>query len=116
MARNSDTAPDPRQTPPREFDPAAVKYFRGDVFPPNSQVERDISGLVLRRGAMTQAQISRAINRPQQTVSRLLSRLVERGMLRPGERVSSGKRGQLSVKIEIVPDYAYSFGISILWE
>ncbi|MCY4182989.1 MAG: ROK family transcriptional regulator [Gammaproteobacteria bacterium] len=119
MANNASTGsvgPDPQQAPAREFNPATVKYFRGDIFHPSSEVERDIGGLVLRRGAMTQAEISRAINRPQQTVSRLVSRLVERGMLRPGERVSSGKRGQLSVKIEIVPDYAYSFGISILWD
>ena len=109
-------APETRRAAAAAFDPTAVKYFRGDVFQPASEVERNIAGLVLRRGAMTQAQISRAINRPQQTVSRLVSRLVERGSLRPGERVSSGKRGQLSVKVEIVPDYAYSFGIAILWD
>ncbi len=116
MTQHSDTLRELKQPTPKEFDPASVKYFRGDIFEPNSDVERDISGLVLRRGPMTQAQISQAIKRPQQTVSRLLSRLVERGLLRPGERVSSGKRGQLSVKMEIVPDYAYSFGISILWD
>ena len=109
-------APQSRHIPPKEFDPTSVAYFRGDIFLPNSEVERDITGLVLRRGAMTQAQISAAVDRSQQTVSRLLSRLVERGMLRPGERVSSGKRGQLSVKMEIVPDYAFSFGIAILWD
>lgn len=109
-------APENSRTPTAGFDPTAVKYFRGDVFQPASEVERNIAGLVLRRGPLTQAQISRAINRPQQTVSRLLSRLIERGSLRPGERVSSGKRGQLSVKVEIVPDYAYSFGVAILWD
>ncbi len=108
--------PDSGQAPIQGFDPAAVKYFRDDVFLPSSEVERAIAALVLRRGAMTQAQISREINRPQQTVSRLLSRLVERGSLRPGERVSTGKRGQLSVKVEIVPDYAWSFGVAILWD
>ncbi len=99
-----------------EFDPTTLEYFRSDRFHPNSDVEQTIAGLVLRQGAMTQAQISRSINRPQQTVSRLLSRLIERGSLRLGERVSSGKRGQLSVKVEIVSDYAYSFGVAILWD
>ncbi len=107
---------DSGKAPARGFDPATVKYFRGDVFLPSSEIERAVAALVLRRGAMTQAQISREINRPQQTVSRLLSRLVERGSLRPGKRVSTGKRGQLSVKVEIAPDYAWSFGIAILWD
>ncbi len=93
-----------------------LDYFRRERFHPNSDVEQTILGCVLRNGAMTQAQISRAIDRPQQTTSRLLSRLIERGSLRLGERVSSGKRGQLSVKVEIVPDYAYCFGIAILWD
>lgn len=113
---SSKDAPATRRSPAAGFDPTAVKYFRGDIFPSASEVERNIAGLVLRRGAMTQGEISRAINRPQQTVSRLLARLVERGALRPGERVATGKRGQLSVKVEIVPDYAYSFGIAILWD
>jgi len=49
----------------------------------------------------------------QQTVSRLISRLIDRGALRQGERISSGKRGQLSTSIEIVPEFAYSFGVAI---
>ena len=97
-------------------DPADSRYFRRDMFAPNSEAERAVLGLILRRGPMTQTQISQEIDRSQQTVSRLLSRLIERGSLRQGERVSSGKRGQLSVNVEIVPDYAYAFGIAILWD
>ena len=37
------------------------------------------------------------------------------GSLRQGDRVSSGKRGQLSINVEIVPEYAYSFGVALLW-
>lgn len=97
-------------------DPAASRHFRKENFPANSEAERAILGLVLRQGPMTQTQISNAIDRSQQTVSRLLSRLIERGSLQQGGRVSSGKRGQLSVNVEIVPDYAYAFGIAILWD
>ena len=94
-------------------DPLSSKYFRRDTFEPNSDVERAILGLVLRRSPITQAEIAREIDRSQQTVSRLISRLIERGALRQGERVSSGKRGQVSTAIEIVPEFAYSFGVAI---
>ncbi|MDJ0909113.1 MAG: ROK family transcriptional regulator [Woeseiaceae bacterium] len=97
-------------------DPVESKYFRREAFPANSDAERAILALVLRRGPLTQSQISQLIDRPQQTVSRLLSKLIERGSLRQGSRVSSGKRGQLSVNVEIVPDYAYALGIGIMWD
>lgn len=96
--------------------PVDSPYFRKDTFEANSEAERAILGLVLRRGPLTQTQIAGEIDRSQQTVSRLIARLIERGSLRQGERVSSGKRGQLSVNIEIVPDYAYAFGVSLLWD
>ncbi len=104
------------QTTPESWDPVTSRYFRSDRFAPNTEAERAVLGLILRRGPMTQIQIAREIDRSQQTVSRLLSRLIERGSLRQGERVSSGKRGQLSINVEIVPDYAYTFGIGILWD
>ncbi len=97
-------------------DPVTSKYFRAHTFEPNSEVERAILGLVLRRSPLTQAEIASEIDRSQQTVSRLISRLIERGALRQGERISSGKRGQVSTSIEIVPEYAYSFGVAILWD
>jgi len=96
--------------------PVASSYFRRDTFAPNTDVERAVLGLVLRRGPMTQTQISQEIDRSQQTVSRVIAKLIERGSLRAGERVSSGKRGQLSVMVEIVPEYAYTFGVAILWD
>ena len=94
--------------------PLSSRYFRRELFEVNSDAERAILGLVLRRGPLTQIEIANAIDRSQQTVSRLLSRLIKRGSLQQGERVSSGKRGKISVNVEIVPEYAYSFGISIL--
>ncbi len=94
-------------------DPVSSKYFRHDTFEPNTEVERAILGLVLRRGPITQLAIANEVDRSQQTVSRLIARLIDRGALRQGERISSGKRGQLSTSIEIVPEFAYSFGVAI---
>ena len=97
-------------------DPVSSTYFRRDTFPENSDAERAILGLVMRRGPLTQSAIAQEIGRSQQTVSRLIARLIERGSLRQGSRISSGKRGQLSISVDIVPEYAYSFGIAILWD
>ena len=97
-------------------DPVASAYFRRETFAENSDAERAILGLVLRRGPLTQTAIATEIDRSQQTVSRLIASLIDRGSLRQGDRVSSGKRGQLSISVEIVPDFAYSFGVAILWD
>ena len=113
MSQNNKAAT--QQTAPSR-DPSESRHFRRDVFEPNSEAERAVLGLVLRRGPLTQTQISNEIDRSQQTVSRILARLIERGSLRQGRRVSSGKRGQSSINVEIVPDYAYAFGIAILWD
>lgn len=91
-------------------------YFRRDTFVENSAAERSILSMVLRRGPMTQSAIVREVDRSQQTVSRLIGRLIERGSLRQAGRVSSGKRGQSSTSVEIVPDYAYAFGVAVLWD
>ncbi len=94
-------------------DPVASKYFRRDTFAPYTEAERAILGVVLRRRSVTQTAIAKEVDRSQQTVSRLISRLIERGALRQGERVSSGKRGQVSTSVEVVPEYAYSFGVAL---
>ena len=103
-----------QEQPTRRTQPISSVYFRGETFPALTDVERSILGLVLRRGPTTQTAIAREIDRSQQTVSRLIGRLIKRGALRQGERVSSGKRGQLSINVEIVPDYAYAFGVAVM--
>ena len=35
-------------------DPLESRYFRRDIFAPNSEAERAVLGLILRRGPMTQ--------------------------------------------------------------
>lgn len=110
---NSSTADQP--SAPRAG-PLLSPYFRRETFPENSEAERAILGWVLRRGPLTQAEIANEIGRSQQTVSRLIAKLIDRGALRSGSKVPSGKRGQASINVEIVPDYAYSFGVAVLWD
>lgn len=105
-----------KSTEEAERGPIVSPYFRRDTFVENSAGERSILGMVLRRGPMTQSAIVREVDRSQQTVSRLIARLIERGSLRQAGRVSSGKRGQPGTSVEIVPEYAYTFGVAILWD
>lgn len=87
-----------------------VEQLDGDSF---HRSER----LVLRqvqRGGATQQLISRRTGMPQQTVSRIVGGLIERGLIEAGERISGGRRGQPSVSLKLVPDYAYTIGVSIM--
>lgn len=69
---------------------------------------------VLRGDDVTQPNIIRATGLSQQTVSRLVAELIDRGALRQGNRVASGKRGQPSFTVVIDPEYACSLGVSLM--
>lgn len=69
---------------------------------------------VLRGDTVTQSAIIGATGLSQQTVSRLIAELVDRGALRQGHRVSSGKRGQPSITVDIDPTYACSLGVALM--
>jgi predicted NBD/HSP70 family sugar kinase len=75
--------------------------------------ERKLLGLLLRNGPMTQAQVTRAMDLTQPTVSRLVTGLVDRGMISLGARAVAG-RGQPSAHLHLQRDFAYTIGISIL--
>ena len=79
-----------------------------------SESEAAILGHVLRNPGTVQPLIARDCGLSQQTVSRLVGELVERGALSLGERKVSGRRGQPSVSIRVEPDYAYSLGIALM--
>ena len=85
-----------------------------DRFQKPSESEASILSYVLRNRGTTQPEIARSCDLSQQTVSRLVNELVDRGALAQGGRKSSGRRGQPSVTINIAPDYAYSLGIALM--
>jgi len=76
--------------------------------------ERAILGVVLRAGGLTQPEIARTTGLAQQSVSRLVKGLIERGALHEGARVLEGRRGQPSMSVEIAPDFLYSFGVAMM--
>ena len=62
---------------------------------------------------LTQREISSRTKIPQQTVSRLVNALIEQGVLRTVDDPVS-KKGKNSLSLEPNPEYAYSFGLSVL--
>jgi predicted NBD/HSP70 family sugar kinase len=79
-----------------------------------SESEAAILGHVLRNPGTVQPAIARDCGLSQQTVSRLVGELVDRGALALGQRKASGRRGQPSVAITVEADYAYSLGIALM--
>ncbi|MDA5192824.1 ROK family transcriptional regulator [Govanella unica] len=82
--------------------------------PELTRSERRILGLLFRRGPLTQAILSEATDLTQQSVSRLVSKLLDAGMLEPSTRIASGRRGYPSATVKIAPEFTYTFGISIM--
>lgn len=82
--------------------------------PALTRSERRILGLIFRRGPLTQAVLAEETDLTQQSVSRIVARLQDNGMLEAGERIASGRRGYPSATVKIAPGFTYSLGISIM--
>lgn len=80
-----------------------------------SKNERRILTLVFQRRALIQNALAEEMELTQQSASRLVGGLVERGLLRPGGKiVGAGKRGSPSTAFQLVPDFACGAGVSIM--
>ena len=69
---------------------------------------------VFRAGSLTQPDLVRSTGLSQQSVSRLVIDLMNRGALRPGQKVPQQRRGQPSVAVELNPTHAYAMGWSLM--
>ncbi|MBU2877353.1 MULTISPECIES: ROK family transcriptional regulator [Aliiglaciecola] len=83
----------------------------GKLFQDN---ERDVLKLVFWSKNVNQRTIVDATKIPQQSVSRLVKNLLEKGVLLQTDRISSSSRGNPSFELEPNPTFAYCFGLSIL--
>ena len=79
-----------------------------------SRSERRILGTMVREGVRGQPALARATGLAQQSISRIVKGLVSIGALTEGARVLSGRRGQPGVEIRVVPEFAYTFGLSMM--
>lgn len=89
-------------------------FFKLNDLPVASDSERKILDLTFRSGGTTQPAIAEATGLAQQSVSRLVRGLLDRGALRQGPRVAIGRRGQPSMPVEIAPDFAYTIGVAMM--
>ena len=91
----------------------AANFLRRPDLRTASGNERQILDLVRRLGPVTRADLTRQTELTAQSISRLVDELIDRGLLRTGERILKG-RGQPGVAVELVPEAAYTIGISIM--
>ncbi|MEL7538092.1 MAG: ROK family transcriptional regulator [Pseudomonadota bacterium] len=97
-----------------EFGAGVPAFFEANDLRPPSESERRVLGTTVRGGALRQTALVRATGLAQQSISRIVKGLVSAGALAESERVLSGKRGQPGISIRVVPEFAYTFGISMM--
>ncbi|WP_158973051.1 ROK family transcriptional regulator [Paraglaciecola sp. L3A3] len=78
--------------------------------------EREILRLVFWTDNVTQSRIVDVTGIPQQTVSRSVKSLIERGVLQQSERTSANARGKPGFELEPNPSFAFTLGVSILFD
>jgi predicted NBD/HSP70 family sugar kinase len=76
--------------------------------------ERRVLGLLFRRGALTQSALADETELTQQSISRIVTRLSDEGMLRLSDKTAPGKRGYPSNVLELIPNYIYAVGIALM--
>lgn len=79
-----------------------------------SRNERALLDLVLRRGLVGRAELARDTDLTIQSVSRLVDGLVERGLLRFGDRISTRGNPAGGFGLELAPQGAFTLGVSIM--
>lgn len=79
-----------------------------------SKAEKRVLDIIMRKGGMSQSKLAEHTGTTQQYLSRVLKNLQDEGLLRKGERIASGGRGQPGTSIELVPDFIYSLGACLI--
>jgi predicted NBD/HSP70 family sugar kinase len=101
---NDAAAPYKRISPP---------FLRSDDQRTFTANERRLLDLVRQEQALSRAEMARTTGLAMPSVVRLVDGLIERGFLKAGEKVVKGP-GQPSLPIGLVPDAAFTFGVSIM--
>jgi len=85
-----------------------------DVETPLNRSERRLLDLLFRHGSLTQAAIAEETDLTQQSISRIVSTMMEAGLLQSGERVVTGRRGYPSAAVQLNPAFTISVGVAIM--
>lgn len=97
-----------------EFRSDIPGFFQANDLRVPSHSERRVLGTTVRGGILGQPALAKATGLAQQSISRIVKGLVSIGALTEGSRVLSGRRGQPGVAIRVVPEFAYTFGVSMM--
>lgn len=84
----------------------------GFEYPPTDS-EKKILRAIVKAGSISQPDLVRNTQLAQQSVSRLVKGLIERGAI-GSTRMASGRRGQPSVAVHIEAGFAYTFGVELM--
>lgn len=85
-----------------------------EVWPTVTTTERQFLSLVAAGDDVTQSDIVARTDFSQQTVSRVIGDLIERGFLQQGVRISRGRRGQPSALLSLNANRLYMLGVSVM--
>jgi len=89
-----------------------ISHTRQKYLP--TKTEKVVLDLIMRKGGLTQSQLVEQTGTTQQYLSKLITGLIAKGLIKRGEKVSSGGRGQPGVNIQIDPTFLYSIGVCII--
>lgn len=93
----------------------AVMHTDIPLIPDLGRNDRRVLGLLFRHRALTQSGLVEQTQLTQQSVSRILARLGETGLVGTGGRVSAeGRRGYPSTALSLRPEHGFSLGIAVL--
>ncbi|UAA39079.1 ROK family transcriptional regulator [Paraneptunicella aestuarii] len=79
-----------------------------------TESERKILSVIFQHTTLAQPDIAKLTGISQQSVSRLVKSLLDRGLIHQAKRVSSGRPGQPSIAVSVNPNYTYSFGVALM--
>ena len=97
-----------------KYGPGEPRFFDANRLQAPSPSERRVLGTTVRGGVLGQPALARATGLAQQSISRIVKGLVSIGALAEGNRVMSGRRGQPGIELSLVPEFAYTFGMSMM--
>lgn len=79
-----------------------------------NQSERMVLSKILKKGPITQSTITQECGLRQQSISRIVASLQEKGLVKSEKKLAEAKRGQQSQAFELVSDYCCSMGVAIM--
>lgn len=89
-------------------------FFNRNSIPLPTESDKRVLGAIFREAGISQRVLAQSTGLAQQSISRSVRGLTERGLIQALERNSKGLRGQPSIVVDIEPKFAYSFGVAMM--